>query len=212
MEYDKFGRVTLDTSPGFQPFGFAGGLYDRDTGLVRFGARDYDAATGRWATKDPLEADAGTANLFQYAFEDPINQFDPQGRINVVFGVGGSAVVGAGGEGSVGVAINPSEGAGVFAAAGGGVGVNVSGDVFAGVVFGGIQNVQGTTFNVNFAYGPFSVTGIFDPQTGEWLGFTIGRGPNFFLFPQASETLSHTGARRFSDLFDPSATDLCGAL
>lgn len=47
MEYDEFGQVTLDTNPGFQPFGFAGGIYDRDTGLVRFGARDYDAQTGR---------------------------------------------------------------------------------------------------------------------------------------------------------------------
>jgi YD repeat-containing protein len=40
MDYDEFGRVVLDTSPGLQPFGFAGGLYDPDTGLVRFGARD----------------------------------------------------------------------------------------------------------------------------------------------------------------------------
>ena len=35
-----------DTNPGFQPFGFAGGMYDAATGLVRFGARDYDAETG----------------------------------------------------------------------------------------------------------------------------------------------------------------------
>jgi YD repeat-containing protein len=38
MEFDEFGRVLGDTNPGWQPFGFAGGLYDRDTGLVRFGA------------------------------------------------------------------------------------------------------------------------------------------------------------------------------
>jgi RHS repeat-associated protein len=45
--------VTADSNPGFQPFGFAGGLYDPDTGLVRFGARDYDAAAGRWTANDP---------------------------------------------------------------------------------------------------------------------------------------------------------------
>ena len=28
------------------PFGFAGGLHDRDTGLVRFGYRDYDPEVG----------------------------------------------------------------------------------------------------------------------------------------------------------------------
>ena len=37
LDCDAFGRVTLDTNPGFQPFGFAGGQYDADTGLVRFG-------------------------------------------------------------------------------------------------------------------------------------------------------------------------------
>ena len=30
-------------------FGFAGGLYDDDTGLVRFGTRDYDARMCRAA-------------------------------------------------------------------------------------------------------------------------------------------------------------------
>jgi RHS repeat-associated protein len=54
MDYDEFGNVILDTNPGFQPFGFAGGLYDQHTGLTRFGARDYDAVTGRWTEKDPI--------------------------------------------------------------------------------------------------------------------------------------------------------------
>ena len=59
MDHDEFGRVTLDTAPGFQPFGFAGGLYDRDTALVHFGAREYDPETGRWTTKDPIRFAAG---------------------------------------------------------------------------------------------------------------------------------------------------------
>jgi hypothetical protein len=37
IDYDEFGNVVLDTNPGFQPFGFAGGLYDPETTLVRFG-------------------------------------------------------------------------------------------------------------------------------------------------------------------------------
>jgi YD repeat-containing protein len=48
MRYDAWGNVVLDTNPGFQPFGFAGGLYDPQTRLVRFGARDFDASIGRW--------------------------------------------------------------------------------------------------------------------------------------------------------------------
>ncbi|MFN0085968.1 MAG: hypothetical protein ACKVX9_11330, partial [Blastocatellia bacterium] len=35
IDYDEFGVVLLDTNPGFQPFGFAGGLYDAHTKLTR---------------------------------------------------------------------------------------------------------------------------------------------------------------------------------
>lgn len=79
MDFDDFGRVTRDTNPGFQPFGFAGGLYDRDTGLVRFGARDYDPRNGRWTTKDPIGLGGGDANLYAYAGSDPVNRADPDG-------------------------------------------------------------------------------------------------------------------------------------
>jgi RHS repeat-associated protein len=81
IDYDEFGRVTADTNTGLQPFGFAGGIYDADTGLVRFGARDYDAAAGRWTTKDPIGFVAQDSNLFGYAFGDPMNGFDPSGTI-----------------------------------------------------------------------------------------------------------------------------------
>ena len=54
LDYDEYGQVLLDTNPGFQPMGFAGGMWDPDTGLVRFGARDYDPETGRWTSKDPI--------------------------------------------------------------------------------------------------------------------------------------------------------------
>jgi RHS repeat-associated protein len=79
LEYDAWGRVLLDTNPGLQPFGFAGGLYDPDTGLVRFGARDYDAETGRWTAKDPVRFGGGV-NLYEYAASDPSNMRDPSGR------------------------------------------------------------------------------------------------------------------------------------
>jgi RHS repeat-associated protein len=71
--------VTNDTNPGFQPFGFAGGLYDQQTGLVRFGARDYDAVTGRWTVKDPIRFDGGDSNLYAYVLGDPVNWVDVNG-------------------------------------------------------------------------------------------------------------------------------------
>jgi len=42
--------VIYNSNPDFQPLGFAGGLYDNQTKLVRFGARDYDSYSGRWTT------------------------------------------------------------------------------------------------------------------------------------------------------------------
>ena len=80
LDYDAFGRITLDTNPGFQPFGFAGGVYDPQTGLVRFGARDYDPEVGRWTAKDPLSFEAGDSNLYAYVLGDPVNLADPTGE------------------------------------------------------------------------------------------------------------------------------------
>jgi RHS repeat-associated protein len=79
LDYDPFGRVVRDTNPGFQPFGFAGGHYDHDTGLVRFGARDYDASVGRWTAKDAVLFGSGDTNLYAYAGGDPVNRIDPSG-------------------------------------------------------------------------------------------------------------------------------------
>jgi RHS repeat-associated protein len=80
IDYDSFGNVLLDTNPGFQPFGFAGGLYDPDTRLVRFGARDYDAETARWTTRDPLLFGGLDSNLYRYVHNDPVNLSDPRGK------------------------------------------------------------------------------------------------------------------------------------
>jgi RHS repeat-associated protein len=79
MDFDEFGNVALDTNPGFQPFGFAGGLLDQHTGLVHFGAREYDPATGRWLTPDPIGFGGGDANLYAYVENDPVNLGDPTG-------------------------------------------------------------------------------------------------------------------------------------
>lgn len=79
MEFDEFG-IRLDTPGGLEiPFGFAGGLYDIDTKLTRFGVRDYDASIGRWVSKDP-SLFRGGINLYLYANDDPSNYVDPDGR------------------------------------------------------------------------------------------------------------------------------------
>lgn len=93
IDYDEFGNVTLNTNPTFQPLGFAGGLYDSDTKLVKFGARDYDPVIGRWLTKDPIGFAGGDTNLYAYVGGNPMSYVDPFG----LWSVGASAYFGYGG-------------------------------------------------------------------------------------------------------------------
>jgi len=63
------------------PFGFAGGLHDRDTELVRFGHRDYMSEIGKWTAKDPILFAGGDSNLYGYVQNDPVNFVDPFGLL-----------------------------------------------------------------------------------------------------------------------------------
>ena len=85
IDYDEFGNVLADSNPGFQPFGFAGGIADSDTRFARFGARDYDATSGRWTTKDPIKFSDRSSNLYDYTGGDPINRTDPLGLSYLVY-------------------------------------------------------------------------------------------------------------------------------
>jgi RHS repeat-associated protein len=81
LDYDRWGAVIADTNPGFQPFGYAAGLWDADTGLVRFGQRDYSPELNRWTSKDPLGFAAGDTSLYVYGFGDPVSFVDPSGEV-----------------------------------------------------------------------------------------------------------------------------------
>jgi len=58
VQYDPFGVRLWDTNPTLRlPLGFAGGLDDPDTGLVRFGGLSWDPDTAEWTA--PPEAGGG---------------------------------------------------------------------------------------------------------------------------------------------------------
>ncbi len=78
--YAAFGERTLVAgTDDWMPFGFAGGQYDPDTKLTRFGARDYDARIGRWVSKDPIRFRSRQQNFYVYVSNDPINKRDAAG-------------------------------------------------------------------------------------------------------------------------------------
>jgi RHS repeat-associated protein len=93
IDYDECGNVLYDSLPGFQPFGFAGGLYDADTKLVRFGARDYDPQTGRWTAKDQSLFEGQDTNLYGYALTDAVNFIDREGHQAAQVAEGGGVVL-----------------------------------------------------------------------------------------------------------------------
>ena len=51
--------------------------------LVRFGARDYDAESGRWICKDPIGFEGEDVNLYRYVENDPNSYFDPDGQFAI---------------------------------------------------------------------------------------------------------------------------------
>ncbi|QPJ62918.1 MAG: hypothetical protein G3M70_13960 [Candidatus Nitronauta litoralis] len=140
LDYDEWGNVLSDTNPGFQPFGFAGGIYDEDTKLVRFGFRDYDPQTGRWTSKDPIRFRGDIPNFYGYAFQNPINNFDLNGLASTSAGQQ-STTINWDGKGSKPIVVpdtdkpsdprfTPIDEANV--------------DVSGGVVFGAIANIKVT--------------------------------------------------------------------
>jgi RHS repeat-associated protein len=85
VSYTSFGQVS-GTGLDWMPFGFTGGIFDADTGLLRLGARDYDPVLGRWVNKDPVRFESGQVNHYVYVANDPLNAIDPEGKDRVSCG------------------------------------------------------------------------------------------------------------------------------
>ncbi len=98
-DYDAWGGRKAQAQSGSAPFGYAGGLRDPLTALVRFGARDYNPDVGRWTTGDPLRFEGGSLSLYAYVDDDPMNYVDPTGA-NIYVSYYSSGV------GHVGIGVN----------------------------------------------------------------------------------------------------------
>lgn len=96
-ERDSFGRVLASSGSVGIDLGFAGGLNDPTTGLLRFGFRDYEPASGRWLARDPAFLSGRQFNLYAYVGSSPVSFRDPTGLICV----GASSYNGVGGGASI---------------------------------------------------------------------------------------------------------------
>ncbi|MEV0327793.1 RHS repeat-associated core domain-containing protein [Micromonospora echinospora] len=84
--------------------GFVGGTID-PTGYTHLGAREYDPATGRFLSVDPLVdyGDPQSLNGYSYAGNNPVRFSDPDGLRRIEHGGVGGGGGGGGGRGGIGV-------------------------------------------------------------------------------------------------------------
>ena len=94
--YDPYGTTLTATGPQAttNPYRYASGYTDPN-GLVKFGTRYYNPASGRFTQPDPL------GGGYPYAGDNPTNRTDPSGYVQLTPGGGGEAAGGAGAEGAV---------------------------------------------------------------------------------------------------------------
>lgn len=209
IDYDVWGNPTyVIGSPEFQPFGFAGGLTDHDTGLVRFGARDYDPAVGRWTNKDPIGFAGNDENLYGYSLGDAVNVVDPSGTLWFAQGnsVGGGFRGGTGSE-SRGRWVNPTSGDyGSYTSRTGGAGTPGA-SATTDFSFGGGDDPggEGPAGQASFTspWGPHcSLSGT--PGADWSLGFSLGVGypPGFGWSVVVTHTSTTTDGNYYRDLWN----------
>jgi RHS repeat-associated protein len=143
-QYDAYGMLVSSTGSTATPFGFAGGCgyqSDGDSGLMLLGHRYYDASTGRFITRDPLNQGR---NWDVFCSNSPFRFVDPTGLGVWFIGIGFDLEIGIVHVGvSIGVDIDPERHevqARLKTAGGLGIGLGSSYGISAGYNPGHIPN------------------------------------------------------------------------
>ncbi|GCE51470.1 RHS repeat-associated protein [Thermosporothrix hazakensis] len=82
--YSPYGETIKEqrSEKVYNPWKFAGGSFESETGLYKFGIRYYDPQLGRWTQQDPVGGSLGnlnSANRYLYVGGNPVNATDPTG-------------------------------------------------------------------------------------------------------------------------------------
>jgi|GEM_PF-2424721 len=91
--YTPFGKAIVDVDRTAQPLRLPGQYADAETGTHYNYLRDYDPATGRYLTSDPIGLKGGT-NIYAYVGGRPLTATDPRGLVPLLLAIpAGSAFV-----------------------------------------------------------------------------------------------------------------------
>jgi len=83
-EYDPFGRETVSNGPNANDFAhrFSTKPLDTASGLLYYGYRYLDPATGRWPSRDPIEEQGGI-NIYSFVKNRAVNEIDWLGYVTL---------------------------------------------------------------------------------------------------------------------------------
>jgi RHS repeat-associated protein len=86
-EYDAYGNSFTKSGTTPNNYLYRGEQFDADLGLYYLRARYYNAATGRFLSRDPEDGkpvDPQSLHKYLYAGGDPVNMVDPTGRVDTI--------------------------------------------------------------------------------------------------------------------------------
>lgn len=86
--YDAFGNEINPDKKDNNPFRYCGEYYDKEIDTLYLRARNYDAESGRFVTRDTytgVDSDIASLNLYTYCQNDSVNRIDPSGHDSYIF-------------------------------------------------------------------------------------------------------------------------------
>jgi RHS repeat-associated protein len=188
INYSAFGEIIENTNPSFEiPVGYAGGIADSATKLVRFGFRDYEPSSGRWTARDPILFEGGQGNLYVYVGNNPVMYKDSNGLWYIYGAKTSSAGLGVGVQSKVGAYYGTKKTCGTEAggfasvAATAGIQAGVSEGLEVGFNTGNVESLDGRSytadlgFPIPFTNGKVSASISYDPSSGA-IGGSLGIG------------------------------------
>jgi RHS repeat-associated protein len=174
--YTPFGKADVVVETITNNIRLPGQYFDKETGLHYNYHRDYDSLGGRYIQSDPIGL-AGGINTYGYAYQNPINNFDPNGEEvwGITFGGGYTAKNGTAVGNSITLALDHKGNFSVLTThefgEGAGKGISFFGRGLFGFGDNNVNSLEGPGLSTSATIGSFSSSATlpykYTPQDGQ---------------------------------------------